>query len=56
LTALPATADDEAVNQWLRTAFPDRSPRFLTGFCGFHPVERVLQREIVNSRRLAEPG
>ncbi len=56
LTELPATTDDEAISQWLRTAFPDRTPGFLTGFCGFHPVERVLQREIINSRRLAEPG
>ena len=56
LTELPATTDDEAIAQWVRLAFPDRSPGFLTGYGGFHPVERVLQREIINSRRLAEPA
>ena len=56
LTELPATADDAAIAQWLHAAFPDRGPGYLTGYCGFHPVERVLQREIVNTRRLAEPG
>ena len=56
LTELPTTADDGAIAEWLRTAFPDRSHGYLTGFCGFHPVERVLQREVINTRRLAEPG
>lgn len=56
-TELPAaTADDDAVADWLGRAFPNRGAGYLTGFCGFHPVERVLQREIVNTRRLAEPG
>ena len=55
-TELPATADDEAITQWVRTAFPERSPGYLGAFAGFHPVERVLQREVINTRRLAEPG
>ena len=55
-TELPTTADDAAITTWLRRAFPERGPGFLTGYCGFHPVERVLQREVVNTRRLAEPG
>lgn len=56
LAELPATADDAAIAGWLRTAFPDRSPGYLAGFCGFHPVERVIQRETINTRRWAEPG
>ena len=56
LTELPSTADDGAVADWLETAFPDRSPGYLTCYGGFHPVERVLQREMVNTRRLAEPA
>jgi len=53
---LPATANDSALTDWLEKAFPSRGPGYLTGFCSFHPIERVLQREIINSRRLAEPG
>ena len=56
LTEVPATADDEAVADWLERAFPDRGPGYLTCFGGFHPVERVLHREMVNTRRLAEPA
>ena len=48
--------DDEAVTQWLRTAFPDRSQGYLPGYCGFHPPERLLVRETVNTRRMAEPN
>jgi hypothetical protein len=55
-TELPATVDDDAITQWVRTAFPERSPGYLAGFTGFHPVERVLQREVINTRRFAEPG
>jgi hypothetical protein len=48
--------DDEAVEEWLRRAFPERGPGYLAAFAGFHPPERVLLRETVNSRRLAEPS
>ena len=48
-------ADDEAIMRWVETAFPDRGPGYLAGYCGFHPVERVLLRENVNPRRFAEP-
>ncbi len=54
-TELPQKADDEAIAEWLRMAFPNRTPGYLTGFCGIHPIERVLQRESINTRRLAEP-
>jgi hypothetical protein len=48
--------DDEEIAQWLRAAFPERGQGYLPGYCGFHPPERVLLRENVNTRRLAEPN
>jgi hypothetical protein len=56
LAELPASADDSLIADWLKTAFPERGPGYLTGYAGFHPIERVLQREMINTRRLAEPG
>lgn len=55
-TELPATTDDDAIADWVQRAFPERGAGYLTGYCGFHPVERLLQREVVNTRRFAEPG
>lgn len=55
LAELPMTPDDSAVGDWLRAAFPERGPGYLAGYCGFHPVERLLQREAINTRRMAEP-
>jgi hypothetical protein len=52
---LPA-GNDEAATQWLRTAFPERSAGYLPGYCGFHPPERVLLRENINTRRMLEPN
>ncbi len=51
-----AAGDDAACAQWLHGAFPDRGAGFLPGYCGFHPPERVLWRETINTRRLAEPA
>jgi hypothetical protein len=48
--------DDEALAQWLRTAFPERRSGYVPAYCGFHPVERVLLRETIAARRLGEPG
>jgi hypothetical protein len=48
--------DNEAVTQWVRATFPDRGQGYLPGFCGFHPPERVLLRENINSRRMVEPN
>jgi len=48
-------ADDEGIQRWLQATYPDRGPGYLTGYCGFHPAERVLLRESVNTRRLSEP-
>src|SRR3954467_4307212 len=49
-----AANDDEGAAQWVREAFPDRTAGFLPAYCGFHPNERVLLRETVNTRRMAE--
>jgi hypothetical protein len=48
--------DDEAVGRWVRTVFPDRGQGYLPGYCGFHPPERVLLRETINTRRMTEPN
>src|SRR3954466_2585824 len=52
-----AAGEDEAYFQWLRAAFPDRrrGAGYLAGYCGIHPVERVLLRETINTRRMTEP-
>lgn len=46
--------DDEAVAQWMRDTLPERGPAYTPAYCGFHPPERVLLRENINSRRLGE--
>jgi hypothetical protein len=51
-----ATNDEEAAQRWMREAFAERSPGYLAAYCGFHPTERVLLRENVNTRRMAEPN
>jgi hypothetical protein len=48
--------DNAAMAQWLQTAFPERAPGYLPAYCGFHPAERVLLRENINTRRMAEPN
>jgi hypothetical protein len=48
--------DEEAVTRWLLENFPDHSGGYLPGYCSFHPQERLLLRETVNPRRLAEEG
>lgn len=50
-----AAADDDGVEHWLDSAVIDRGPGYLAGYCGFHPVDRALLRENINTRRLAEP-
>ncbi|MDO8541675.1 MAG: hypothetical protein Q7S40_14655 [Opitutaceae bacterium] len=46
--------DDAALAQWLEATFPDRGPGYMPAYCGFHPPERVLVRENINTRRLEE--
>jgi hypothetical protein len=55
LAELPA-GDDGAFLQWVQGAMPERSSGYLAGYCGFHPVERVLLRETINTRRMSEPN
>lgn len=47
--------DDHAIEGWLDANLADRGPGYLATFCGFHPTERVLIRENVNTRRFSEP-
>jgi hypothetical protein len=55
-TELPAPVDDEAIAQWLQTTFPDRGAGYMACYCGFHPADRLLVREIINTRRFNEPA
>ena len=50
-----APGDDAAFAHWLRGVFPEKNAGYLPGYCGFHPIERVLWRETIHSKRLAEP-
>ena len=50
-----APGDDEGFGRWLQANFTDRGTGYLAAYCGFHPPERVLIRETINPRRLAEP-
>jgi hypothetical protein len=52
---LPA-GDDEAIGEWVRASFPEKAQGYLPAYCGFHPPERVLLRETINTRRMTEPG
>src|SRR5512141_3221223 len=49
-----APGDDDGGARWLATHLSDRGPGYLSAYCGFHPSERVLIRETINPRRLAE--
>ncbi len=51
-----APGDDAAFTQWQRETFPDRGGGYLPAYCGFHPPERVLLRETINTRRMTEPN
>ncbi|HWA09427.1 MAG TPA: hypothetical protein VG838_08265 [Opitutaceae bacterium] len=51
-----AAGDEEAVMRWLRETFPEHTSGYLPGYCSFHPHERLLLRETINPRRLAEQG
>jgi hypothetical protein len=50
-----APGDDHAIEKWLEQNLPDRGPGYLAAYCGFHPNDRVLLRENINTRRFAEP-
>lgn len=50
-----ASGDDEALARWLRQALPERGKAYVPAYCGIHPIDRVLARDSINTRRLAEP-
>src|ERR1039457_3403956 len=45
-------ADVGSVARWLDFNFNNRSGKFITAYCGFHPAERIFQRDSINVRRL----
>ena len=47
-------SDTGSVARWLDANFGDRAGRFISAYCGFHPGERIFQRDAINVRRLAE--
>lgn len=47
--------EEDQVGQWLRETFHDRGRGFVPGYCSFHPLDRVLLRETINTKRMAEP-
>lgn len=49
--------DEPATERWLMQHFGEpRRGHFHPAYCGFHPTERVMVREIITPRRLTEPG
>lgn len=53
---LPAS-DDAGCEQWINKHFGERRRgQFHPAYCGFHPAERVMVREIITPKRLNEPG
>ena len=53
---LRAPVDDAAISEWIEANFRDQGPGYLGCYCGFHPADRLLLRENVNTRRFAEPN
>ncbi|MBI5770497.1 MAG: hypothetical protein HZA93_22155 [Verrucomicrobia bacterium] len=52
----PATADDEAIGGWLAERFSDYGSGYIGCYCGFHPADRLLLRENINTKRFTEPN
>ncbi len=50
-----APGDETEIAAWVRDGAPERGGGFKAGYCGFHPPDRVLWREGINAKRLAEP-
>ena len=50
-----APGDDAEIAAWVRGGAPERGGGFKPGYCGFHPADRVLWRDGINAKRLAEP-
>jgi hypothetical protein len=51
-----AAGDEDGVGKWMRSTFPDRGRGYVPGYCGFHPTDRVLLRETINTKRMVEPN
>lgn len=49
-----AASDAGSVARWLDVNFGDRAGRFISAYCGFHPAERIFQRDSIVVRRLAD--
>jgi hypothetical protein len=49
-----SAADVGSVARWLDFTFPNRAGKFISAYCGFHPGERVFQRDSINARRLSD--
>ncbi len=47
-----AAADVGSVARWLDFTFGSRAGKFITAYCGFHPAERIFQRDAISARRL----
>jgi hypothetical protein len=47
-------ADSGSVARWLDLNFVDRAGRFVSAYCGFHPSDRIFQRDAINVRRLSD--
>jgi hypothetical protein len=45
-------SDSGSVARWLDVNFGDRSGKFMPAYCGFHPPERIFQRDAINVRKL----
>ncbi len=48
--------DEEAVAGWIRSNFPEQISGLLPTYATFYPGDRLLMREVVNTRRLLEPA
>src|SRR5271166_5664670 len=49
-----AAADVGSVARWLDFTFGNRAGKFISAYCGFHPAERIFQRDSINVRRLSD--
>jgi len=47
-----AASDVGSVARWLDFTFGNRAGKFITAYCGFHPAERIFQRDAIAPRRL----
>ena len=46
--------DAVSVARWLDVNFGNRAGTFVPAYCGFHPAERIFQRDSINVRKLTD--